>query len=85
MPFRVRCTSCKTEDAFPGVFIKEEQGGQQVASRSGLICTNKDCRAVYWGAPNAASCFARFFNRVTVAVRQHVKKYYDCWLVSPVT
>jgi hypothetical protein len=78
VPFTLRCTRCRTEQDFAGVFHKEE-GPNGIFS--GLICPNRNCRAMYWGAPNAASCFARFFNRVTLAVRAHVRRYYDCWLV----
>lgn len=91
---KVRCSHCNQEADFPGVYCEalvavaaagESKGGvASMASgglRSGLLCPNMSCQALYWGAPNAASCFARLFNRVTLTVRLHVKKYYDCWLL----
>jgi hypothetical protein len=68
-----------------GVFHQPRgEGGVLCAFRSGLLCPNPACNAVFWGAPNAASCFARLFNRVTLTIRTHLRKYYDCWLVGGV-
>ncbi|GAB5035819.1 dna polymerase alpha catalytic [Nannochloropsis oceanica] len=92
---KLRCTSCSQEADFAGVFYAApaaattedgssssgSAGKTAVGLHSGLLCPNPECQALYWGAPNAASCFARLFNRVTLTVRQHVKKYYDCWLL----
>lgn len=76
---KARCSVCKQEGDFPGVFYNNGKGEEV----SGLICTNENCRAPYWGAGNPASCFARLFNRVTLTVRSHLKTYYDAWLVRP--
>lgn len=60
-------TNQQEEADFPGVYLSPsatEAAPAQGGLRSGLLCPNPACQALYWGAPNAASCFARLFNKV---------------------
>ena len=44
-----------------------------------LSCTN--CGSMFYGKRTAQDCYCYLSNRVTLLVRECVKKYYDCWLV----
>jgi len=63
----ITCTKCAVKSAFPGVVNWEK-------NQSGLLCPN--CGVEYWGAGNAASCFARLSNVYCLQVREDKKRYY---------
>ena len=61
------CSTCKSESEF-------------APQHFGLSCPNAKCRAPLWGAPDAASLFARLSNKVVLDKRRHVGAYYSGWL-----
>ena len=64
------CGACRANSAFTGLL-----GG---GGTSGLNCPS--CGAIFYGRNNAADVYSYLSNKVTLQVRQCVKKYYDCWL-----
>ena len=64
------CSSCREEHPFAGTFTS--------AGASGLNCTA--CGAMFLGRAGPADCYSYLSNRVTLLVRESVRRYYDCWL-----
>lgn len=58
----------------------------------GLACPNPACGAPYWGAGSEAACVSTLYQRLTLAVRNHMRVYYQthlrcddrwgCWYFS---
>lgn len=46
----------------------------------GLACPNAACGAYYWGAVNEAACVSTLYQRLTLAVRNHMRVYYQTHL-----
>ena len=44
------------------------------------MCPNAACGAYYWGAGSEAACVSTLYQRLTLAVRGHVKVYYQTHL-----
>lgn len=44
------------------------------------MCPNPACGASYWGAGSEAACVSTLYQRLTLAVRAHVRVYYQTWL-----
>ena len=64
------CSSCRQEAPFAGAFSS--------TGVSGLNCPG--CGAMYLGRSGPADCYSYLSNRVTLLVRECVRRYYDCWL-----
>lgn len=65
------CGACNVEQEFPGL--------ENCDGASGLTCAS--CGSLYLGRNNNRDCYAYLSNRVTLLVRECVKKYYQYWLV----
>lgn len=65
-----KCASCQQEQVFGGSLTD--------SNTSGLNCTA--CGAMNMGRSGPAGCYTYLSNRVTLLVRDCVRKYYDCWL-----
>lgn len=46
----------------------------------GLVCPNPACGAPYWGAGSEAACVSTLYQRLTLAVRNHMRVYYQTHL-----
>lgn len=46
----------------------------------GLMCPNAACGAYYWGAGSEAACVSTLYQRLTLAIRGHIKVYYQTYL-----
>jgi len=65
-----KCLSCGDEQDFCGSF--NDKGS------SGLNCQH--CGAMYLGQGNIRECYSYLSNRVTLLVRECVRRYYESWL-----
>jgi len=77
------CSSCGADEPFAGALGDTTSASKatakvNAASTSGLNCPS--CGAMYLGRSGPADCYSYLSNRVTLLVRECVKKYYDCWL-----
>jgi DNA polymerase alpha subunit A len=66
------CHTCQSEFEFLGLSDLEKM-------EAGFTCTT--CGAYFLGLSNYPECYTYISNRITLLVRQCLKKYYDCWLV----
>jgi DNA polymerase alpha subunit A len=69
---KVTCSACRKEIDFSGL-LNDVTGG------SGLNC--QSCGAIFFGRGKASDIFCYLSNKVTLLVRDCVRKYYDCWLI----
>lgn len=53
---------------------------QNCDPQPGLMCPNAACGAYYWGAGSEAGCVSTLYQRLTLAVRGHLKVYYQTYL-----
>ncbi|CAM9891790.1 unnamed protein product, partial [Choristocarpus tenellus] len=44
------------------------------------MCPNANCRAAYWGAGSEAACVSTLYQKLTLAVRNHLQEYYQTQL-----
>ena len=65
------CLACGGAFVFTSIF--PNSGG------CGIACPG--CRSTFWGRRNRGDCYSYMSNRVTMLVRECIKKYYDCYLV----
>ncbi|CAM9853488.1 unnamed protein product, partial [Laminaria digitata] len=81
-PLKLTCRACREQADFQGVFAwdrkKPVNGPADI--RPGLVCPNAACGAYYWGAGSEAACVSTLYQRLTLAVRGHVKVYYQTHL-----
>ncbi|CAB9498953.1 DNA polymerase alpha catalytic subunit (Fragment) [Seminavis robusta] len=75
--FKFRCSACKVESEFPGVFhVAKNPDGTVLVE--GLRCVNPECSSPnFWGCNNHFQCFARLGNAMTLWVHNLHKKYYE--------
>lgn len=71
-PLRCKCMACHEEVDFVSI-LNVTEGGY------GLSCAK--CGSLYMGQRNASDCYCYLSNRITLLVRDCVKRYYECWLV----
>lgn len=69
--FKFRCIACKTENEIAKPFVKHDNGFKTVLE----TCANKDCRT----AP--IQQLANVRNYLTLAIRRHIRDYYDNWMI----
>ncbi|CAM9929761.1 unnamed protein product, partial [Discosporangium mesarthrocarpum] len=81
-PLRLRCRKCDREEDFPGVFSWDAKKGVMGASdiKPGLMCPHPACGAPYWGAGSEAACVSVLYQKLTLAVRNHLRVYYQTQL-----
>ena len=65
------CVSCEQSSVFTSIFPE--------SGVSGISCPR--CSSELWGRRSTGNLFSYMSNRVTMLVRECVKRYYDCYLV----
>ncbi len=80
----VCCLKCNETSIFTGP-IRAQDLTCPIRSvsdlKSGLCCPSESCKSSLWGCPNGAACFSLIYQRVVLAIRQCLCRYYDAWLV----
>jgi DNA polymerase alpha subunit A len=83
-PLIVRCFACKEEHAFLGVF-RPVDASYVVLTPSdlvpGLSCPGKECGAPFWGAGEVDACFSLIYQRLSLAIREHQRRYGQAWMI----
>lgn len=51
--------------------------GRSPPRQVGTVCPNKECGAKFWGIGSEEAWISILCQRLTLAVRRHVKQYYD--------
>jgi DNA polymerase alpha subunit A len=86
----LKCLACNSTSTFPGVYCKDSQSQGDAAQSGfqlGLYCP--DCSAEWWGLKRAdgdqesasEDFSSRVMNLLQLKIRDHLKKYYEFWLV----
>ncbi|CBJ49021.1 conserved unknown protein [Ectocarpus siliculosus] len=81
-PLKMTCRACHEQAEFQGVFSWDRKKAVNGPAdlRPGLMCPNSACGAYYWGAGSEAACVSTLYQRLTLAVRRHLKVYYQTHL-----
>ena len=69
----VTCLSCHEGMDFTGY-----SGGAATGS-TGLNCGK--CGCFLFGRQKEVELYCALYNSISLVIRQHIKQYYDCWLV----
>ena len=72
MKLRCKCLRCKQETDFTGAYLG-------APGMNGLDCSH--CSAKYFGRNQPSDMYGYLSNRVTILIRECLRKYYDCWFV----
>lgn len=72
VPLVVVCSSCNKECSVRSVMDLQE---------GGTLLNCSQCGSLYFGRNSASDVFCYLSNRITLLVRDCVRKYYDCWLI----
>jgi DNA polymerase alpha subunit A len=70
VPLQINCESCHEDVKVLSVM--------SIKDSAPLTCSN--CQAEFYGRTSAMVCYFHLSNRMTLLMRDSLRRYYDCWL-----